>query len=320
MEIELDQKDKRIVQELEGNARQSSMQIARKVGLSKDAVNYRIKNMEQRGIIRGYYALLNLPNLGYCTYKLMASFQNATSKTEEEIVSYLKGRGHVGWVVSCDGVYNLMVICWLRNESAFQRFLTDFLKRYAKYLRTRETLVISENHACRKAYLFGEEQDGSPDTHYGGEAASLADETDCRIISILADNARISLKEIAGKVGLSPEAVAYRMKQLEKKNVVQAYLPSVNTRLLGYQYYNVLFRLKQFDNLGKMFLHFKRHPNIIYFVRYIGGFDVGIDLEVRSTDELRAILTNIRDTFSADIESYTSVLIYQEHKLSYFPK
>ena len=90
--------------------------------------------------------------------------------------------------------------------------------------------------------------------------------------------------------------------------------------MLGYQYYNILFKLKKFDNVDKIFNFFRQQPNIIYFVKYLGNYDIGIDLEVKSLDELRTILNQIKDTFSEDIQSYNSILINQEHKLSYFPE
>ena len=68
-----------------------------------------------------------------------------------------------------------------------------------------------------------------------------------------------------------------------------------------------------------MFNFFKKQPNIIYFAKYLGNYDVGIDLEIKNVAELRKIIKEIKDIFSEDIESYNSIRIYQEHKLSYLP-
>ena len=56
--IKLDEKDKKILYELDKNSRQGISSIAKKVRLSKEVVNYRIKNLEKRKIIKGYYAVL----------------------------------------------------------------------------------------------------------------------------------------------------------------------------------------------------------------------------------------------------------------------
>lgn len=319
MKPKLDIKDKKILEELDLNSRQSNAQIARKVGISKDAVGYRLRNLEKQKIILGYYSLLNIAKLGCITYKLMLTFQNTTSKIEKEIIEYLKSNQNVGWLVSCDGYYNLMAVTWVKNAIVFDKFFTEFLKRYVQFIKERDVIVIAENHSCRKAYLFDKIQDNSPDTYYGGEPEFNLDDTELKIIKFLANDSRVQLHKIADSLGLSGEAIAYRIKQLQKNNIIQAFRPIINTPLLGYQYYNVLFRLKRFDCIGKMFHFLKQHPNIIYFVKYLGGYDVGIDLEVKNAEELRNIMKQIKDKFNQDIESYNSVLIYQENKLSYLP-
>lgn len=316
----LDAKDRKILEQLEIDARQSNARIARKVHMSKDVVGYRIRRMETEGIIRRYYGVLNIAKLGFMTYKLLVSFQNSDSATEKEIIGYLSKSRHVGWLASCDGNYNLMAVLWVKSAIVLEEFLGEFLKKYAQYVRERDVIGITENHSCGKAYLFGKEADDSPDIFYVGEPGDGLDDKDRQIAGMLADNARMPLAEIAGRVGLSGEAVAYRIRQLKKRNVVQAFRPMIDTGLLGYQYYNVLFRLRNPGKAGTLFKYFKRHPNVIYFVKYVGQYDVGIDLEVRDAEELRKILVGIKDAFRKEIEIYTTVLVYKEHKLSYMPR
>src|SRR3989344_5314027 len=238
---ELDIKDKKIIEQLDLNSRQSNSQIARKVHLSKDAIGYRIKNLEKKNIIHGYYTLLNISKLGYTTYKLMLTFQNTTSEIEKEIVGYLKKSPRIGWLVSCDGYYNLMGVTWVRNAIVFDNFFTEFLKKYSKYLKERDVIVIIENHACRKAYLYDKQHDETSDTFYTGEPEFEINERDFELIKCLANNAKLPLFKIANKFKLTAEAIAHKLKQLQKKNIIQAFRPIINTPILGQHYYHVLF-------------------------------------------------------------------------------
>jgi DNA-binding Lrp family transcriptional regulator len=136
---------------------------------------------------------------------------------------------------------------------------------------------------------------------------------------LLANNSRISLHEIASKIGLTSEAVAHRIKKLQENKTLLAFRPKLNTSLLGYSFYNILFKLKRTNNLEKMYNYLKANPNVIYLSKYLGTYDLGIDLEIKNQDELRNILSVFRDQFKEDIESYISVLVYKEHKLNYFP-
>ena len=62
--MDLDATDKRILAELVANARISTTELARKVGLSKTPVAARIKAMEEIGLITGYRAILSPLKLG----------------------------------------------------------------------------------------------------------------------------------------------------------------------------------------------------------------------------------------------------------------
>ena len=63
--MELNETDVKILQGLLEDARFSSRQIAKKVGVSVGTVLARIKKMEREGIIKNYSALLDHEKLGY---------------------------------------------------------------------------------------------------------------------------------------------------------------------------------------------------------------------------------------------------------------
>jgi len=60
-----DDLDKRILKELESDARQSFRAMAKKTHVSVVTVSQRVKKMEQEGVIRGYFASLNHQKLGF---------------------------------------------------------------------------------------------------------------------------------------------------------------------------------------------------------------------------------------------------------------
>ncbi|MEM9580824.1 MAG: Lrp/AsnC family transcriptional regulator [Pseudomonadota bacterium] len=64
MQSTLDEMDKRILSELQSDARASVTEIARRVGLSKTPVTLRIKQLEEIGLITGYRAMLSPIALG----------------------------------------------------------------------------------------------------------------------------------------------------------------------------------------------------------------------------------------------------------------
>ncbi|MEJ5327805.1 MAG: Lrp/AsnC family transcriptional regulator [Candidatus Bathyarchaeia archaeon] len=63
--MELNETDKKILENLLADARLSSRQIAKNVGVSVGTVLSRVKKMEEDGLIKGYSAILDHQKLGY---------------------------------------------------------------------------------------------------------------------------------------------------------------------------------------------------------------------------------------------------------------
>lgn len=60
------------------------------------------------------------------------------------------------------------------------------------------------------------------------------DDTDRRLLSLLAENGRLSLKELAAATALSSPSVAERLRKLEERGVIDGFTIDVNARTLGY--------------------------------------------------------------------------------------
>ena len=63
------------------------------------------------------------------------------------------------------------------------------------------------------------------------------DDIDRKILRLLQDNARISLKTIAENTFLSSPAVSARIEKLEKDGIISGYHAQVNPMKLGYRIY-----------------------------------------------------------------------------------
>ena len=86
--IKLDKKDKLILKILETNSRESYASIGKKVRLSIEAVDYRIKKFYNYGIIYRLFAEPNLVKLGLKTYRVYLKVENLSQKEEDELISY----------------------------------------------------------------------------------------------------------------------------------------------------------------------------------------------------------------------------------------
>ena len=70
-EFSLTKNEIKVLQVLAGNARMSNEEIGRKTGLSRQTVTKTIKKLEEKRVILGYNAVLNLPKVYYKVFLLL---------------------------------------------------------------------------------------------------------------------------------------------------------------------------------------------------------------------------------------------------------
>ena len=90
MSIKLSAKDKKILKELSQDSRQTTSQIAKRVHLSKQVVDYRIKNLVKKGVIRKFFTAVNWSLLGYMSFRLYLRLINIPPTELRSMVEQLK--------------------------------------------------------------------------------------------------------------------------------------------------------------------------------------------------------------------------------------
>nr|WP_275448246.1 Lrp/AsnC family transcriptional regulator [Mesorhizobium sp. IRAMC:0171] len=121
------------------------------------------------------------------------------------------------------------------------------------------------------------------------------DELDRRIVEILVDDARISLKELAARVNLSSPSTSERLRRLEERGVIRAFTVDVDPAALGYTL-QAIVRIKPLP--GRLHQVQKLVEEIPEFTECdkVTGDDCFIArLHIRSISDLDHILDKITD-------------------------
>ena len=80
----LDDLNWKILQELSDNARISTTEIGRRIGLSAPAVAERIQKLEEQGFIKGYLAIVDFDKIGL-TIQAFITFRTSTLKHDDMV-------------------------------------------------------------------------------------------------------------------------------------------------------------------------------------------------------------------------------------------
>ena len=88
--MRMDKLDKRILQELQNNGAITNLELSEKIGLSPSPCARRVKQLEERGIIKGQVTLLDASKLGL---KLIALIQISMDRHTPDRFEDLRGEG-----------------------------------------------------------------------------------------------------------------------------------------------------------------------------------------------------------------------------------
>ncbi len=315
----LDLKDKKILIELDRDARQTNSEIAKIVGLNKNTVNYKINRMIEEKIITGYWTVIDNSKLGYFIIRVYIKFFNSDDTQENKIVDFLKKHDQIGVVAEIETPYDLAFMFFAKNIYDWDEFWTDFKKRFRQNFWQEKVAIFSKVYYYARNYL--QEKNISivrPCQTIGGKDTTEFDELDISILKLLDKNARIPLIEIAQKTNTPERTIAFRIKQLEKKKVIQGYRVQLNLEKIGYEYYKINFLLNDSSNYDQLFSYCQNNKNIIYIDKTVGELDFEIDIEVKNRQELINLINEIKSKFSI---RDTEILNFKEYlKLESLPK
>ena len=86
--IKLDKTNLKILTELDKNCRIPTTRLAKKVNKSRQATEYRIKQLKENGIITGFNITFNPHKIGYKIYKLYLKLRNIPEE-QEKLFTYI---------------------------------------------------------------------------------------------------------------------------------------------------------------------------------------------------------------------------------------
>ena len=315
-EIKLDLKDRKLLYELDTNSRQSSHKLAKKIGISKDSIIYRIKRLQKIGIIKNFHTVIDTGKLGLIPFRLYIKLQNTTPEIEKQIIDFLIKQKQISWVVSIDGEYNIG--SWILTETIKEMNILwkTLNQRFTNFIEKKQLTIFTKIYYYSRKYLLENAKDIKEYNFITESEKIKTDEKDKQILKLLSDNSRISILEISEKTKLTPKTVSQRIKDLEKKEVIIGYRTMFDIEKLGYQYFKLNFNLQNTnkEKLKKLNEFFKSHPNIIYINEVLGGDDIELDVQVKSLNKLREVINQIKNQFSAIIRDYKYMHFYKEHK------
>ncbi|MBT7102489.1 Lrp/AsnC family transcriptional regulator [archaeon] len=320
MEIKLDLKDRKILRELDMNARASYASLGKKVRLSKQVVKYRVDKLESQNIIQGYNALIDISKLGQTIYVVYFKLVQISSSKEKEWIDKIEKHPSVLAVGKNAGQWDMTIAIRCSNNQNLDSVLKEIISNKSENIK--EKLITSEIEATYFAMDIIHKEKIKETSTSNNPPIEKIDKEDEQIISLLSHNARMSLLDISEKVKMSPNGVKHKRKNLEKKKIIIGYKTKINYEKLGYLHFRVFLHLGKFTNeLYENIKDFLNHRgNVESISRYMGYADVDFRCYSQDIVELYNLISELKDNFLQNIIGVDSMPIFRWENINYYSK
>lgn len=312
--LKLDAYDRKILEELLKNSRESLNIIARKVRLSRENVDYRIKRMVREGLIQAFITIINTRKLEITHHTVFLELINLDEGVERKILNYLAETKHASWIGTSAGKWSLVFDVMTRDKSEFEE-INKFFIHFSKYISDYVFLKVEDNEYYPEKMLELNFKQGK------NEKKKLAklNNADFKLLEILNESAWASYVDMAAKIGLTPNAVNKRVKNMENCGVISNYTISLNWKKTGWEWFGLQLKVTKFssDIHEKLLNYFRQSKRVLAVNRYFGGvWDYDIGIIAQNSGQLRDFINEFRRDFS-DFVKISDVFINLEETTVY---
>src|SRR3989338_1011803 len=316
---ELDKKDRKLLYEVDLNARAGTSELGKRIGLSQEGAFYRLQRLEKRGIIAKYMILLNFAKLGYTGFGIYARFQNVTKEEKAKVIEELKVHHHIYWLWGVGGKIDVAFALMAKNVIHFNEMFTEIASKYVQVLKDLTVSIRVELVQFPREYLIKKETHPGKSPRFGGfiESEQLK-KVDELLLKEIANNARLSVLELAKRVQKPASTVGGRLKQLETKGIIQGYSAQIRCQEFGYQSYQLFIKAHNLtkQNKRRLLAYCQAHANIIFYIETVGEWNFELIYEIESQKQLQDLIIELRTKFSDLIKDVESIVVF-DHYVKY---
>ena len=322
MKMKLDDLDLRLIWHLDYDARLAATELSKTLGVSKQSVAYRLKKLEQEGVVKGYLTQVDIHQLGYLSFRIYFKLKNIFYDRSAAFERFLTDNPYTLWVVRMNGAWDLQVVFTVRDYIHLNRIFKKIMQRFGAQIHKYNISMTAVSYSFKRDYLVKSKRDKRVRTYFGFEPRPhVFDVTDYKLIGFLAQNARATMDEVVKGVGISFPTVKARLKKLEAEKVIQGYRLLSDSNRLGRRYYKALLSLYNISEEleAKIYDYCASQDFVTYLNEVLGDWQLEVEVEVLDISELHDLLKKLRQKFSSHIVDYEILEITEELKHNYFP-
>lgn len=295
--------DKKLLFALDLNGRESLASISRKLKVSSDSLEKRLKKLESLGVISHHSIQLNQRAFGQIVFKVFLKLQGAKS-SRETIVKAIKRLPSLLWVVQTYGNWDICFSLVAPSPAQVTSRLRSLFSRNSVFIADQNIVITAEVFRYPRKHLINEAP-AKTFEHAHSVSQYILNDFEKLLLKKMSTKARLSFIELASLCKTTPSKVRYAINNLEKEKVISGYRPRLDLKKLNLLTFKVLLeRLDYSTELDKKLKDFcSQNSSVTYLAFQLGRYSAEFDVEVESVQKFNELMETFREKFDGDFRT-----------------
>ena len=321
--MELNLIDRKILYHLSLNSRQSFSQIGKKIGIHKDRIARRVKNLLENQVLK-FILCTNEYKLGFFYIRFCFTYQYVTPEIKNKIIGYFVKNKNVISVHESEGYYDLIVTMAVKNAPVFYPIWYNIFNKYRDYFSNLVVSIYCETIEYKYSFLLDEKDNKRDDIiifrrYDNGNIAQL-DDLDYKLLKLISNNVRMPTIDIAKKLNKTADTIQNRIKKLTKSGVILGFRVAIDYSKIDYNLYRLQIFLKDSKKIQKIIRYLELNPNIIRRNIILGNVDIEFLFFLKNQKELNTIINDLNSKFPGEIKNCIYITHTKTHKYQCIPE
>lgn len=308
----LDKINRKILFELDRNARIPETQLAKIVGRSKESVRYRIKKLQQEEIIQEFTIWIDPVKLGYNSAKIYLTLANKPLQ-KKALMDFVTKDKRLFWFAIAEGAWNAGLTFFVKSNQEFFDLKNELFSQFKDLIIESRTAVLVNVNVCDKKFLSP--IDSSWKTLFDQKEKYELDALEKKILKALFLNGRINVVDIARKYDTTVDMVRIRMKKLEQQKIIFRYTARLNFNKIGKEFFKTFIYFKNMTKKDEQRLmeYTRKQPEIIHLVKQISPWDMELEIMCDHYVDYNRIITDLTQEFCEIISKVETAIITEDY-------
>jgi DNA-binding Lrp family transcriptional regulator len=329
----LDKHDRQILYIKAKNARIPISKIAEHVPLSPDGIKYRLKRLEELGILVGSRTAVNIRALGLSSYHIFVQLSSRSMEKQSAYIKKLSEHPFVNAIITYSGKWDMEIAVMATDVYHFDSIMHEIID--PEIVADYEILALVggiKSNALPQGFLPDAQvdidyrkNDSSFYKDFRNRASKAAqpklDKLDTDILKVLADDASHTLFDLGERFGVSKDTIANRIKNMVNSNIIVDFRPVINYSALGLSIQILLVKMATptGDVKKRLDTWLRANSNVVWAVNTLGRWDLLVYMITSSSDQLHKTIEDFRQKFGDCVKNYDTLFAYEEHKYTFLP-